>query len=105
MYSSVSVDGFVADANDQPGPLFDWLSSGDVSSDESGFVKVSQTSYVYTRASLTDQAPLSGRSSHQVLSRAQAMVWAIPSSRVVVGLQPRSVRALVLSGMRRFRSS
>ena len=27
MYSSVSVDGFVADGNDQPGPLFDWLSS------------------------------------------------------------------------------
>ena len=25
MYSSVSVDGFVADENDQPGPLFDWL--------------------------------------------------------------------------------
>jgi hypothetical protein len=29
MYSSVSVDGFVADENDQPGPLFDWLTSGD----------------------------------------------------------------------------
>jgi hypothetical protein len=26
MCSSVSVDGFVADENDQPGPLFDWLS-------------------------------------------------------------------------------
>ena len=25
MYSSVSVDGFVADENDQPGPLFDWF--------------------------------------------------------------------------------
>ena len=36
MYSSVSVDGFVADENDQPGPLFDWLSSGDVPLDESG---------------------------------------------------------------------
>jgi hypothetical protein len=30
MYSSVSVDGFIADENDQPGPLFDWLLSGDV---------------------------------------------------------------------------
>src|SRR5262245_52224038 len=30
MYSSVSVDGFVADEHDQPGPLFDWLQSGDV---------------------------------------------------------------------------
>ncbi|GAB3488580.1 dihydrofolate reductase [Amycolatopsis cihanbeyliensis] len=29
MYSSVSVDGFVADEHDQPGPLFDWLSSGE----------------------------------------------------------------------------
>src|ERR1700752_2858898 len=49
MYASVSVDGFVADENDQPGPLFDWLSSGDVPLDESGALKVSQTSYNYTR--------------------------------------------------------
>ncbi len=49
MYSSVSVDGFVADENDQPGPLFDWLSTGDVPLDESGALKVSQTSYDYTR--------------------------------------------------------
>ena len=49
MYSTVSVDGFVADENDQPGPLFDWLSSGDVPLDDSGVVKVSQTSYDYTR--------------------------------------------------------
>ncbi|TDK25712.1 dihydrofolate reductase [Arthrobacter crusticola] len=50
MYSSVSVDGFIADENDQPGPLFDWLLSGDVPLDESGELKVSQTSYDYTRA-------------------------------------------------------
>ena len=49
MYSSVSVDGFVADEHDQPGPLFDWLSNGDVPLDESGELKVSQTSYDYTR--------------------------------------------------------
>ncbi len=49
MYSSVSVDGFIADEHDQPGPLFDWLSSGDVPLDESGELKVSQTSYDYTR--------------------------------------------------------
>ena len=30
MYSSVSVDGSIADQNDQPGPLFEWLSGGDV---------------------------------------------------------------------------
>jgi hypothetical protein len=39
MYASVSVDGFVADESDQPGPLFDWLSSGDVPLDESGELK------------------------------------------------------------------
>jgi len=48
-YSSVSIDGFIADENDQPGPLFDWLLSGDVPLDESGEVKVPQTSYDYTR--------------------------------------------------------
>ena len=50
LYGSVSVDGFVADENDQPGPLFDWLSSGDVPLDEGGHVKVSQASHDYTRA-------------------------------------------------------
>lgn len=50
MYSTVSVDGFIADENDQPGPLFDWLVTGDVPLDESGELKVSQTSYDYTRA-------------------------------------------------------
>lgn len=49
MYSSVSVDGFIADENDQPGPLFDWLLSGDVPLDESGALNVSQESYDYTR--------------------------------------------------------
>ncbi|BEL03971.1 dihydrofolate reductase family protein [Actinoplanes sichuanensis] len=49
MYASVSVDGFVADENDQPGPLFDWLTGGDVPLDDSGVVKVSQTSYDYIR--------------------------------------------------------
>src|SRR5262249_10716299 len=44
MYNSVSVDGFIADENDQPGRLFDWLLSGDVPLDESGVLKVSQTS-------------------------------------------------------------
>ncbi|MCK0111922.1 dihydrofolate reductase family protein [Ornithinimicrobium sp. F0845] len=49
MYSAVSVDGFIADLNDQPGPLFDWLSGGDVPLDESGQLRVSQPSYDYTR--------------------------------------------------------
>lgn len=49
MYASVSVDGFVADENDQPGPLFDWLVSGDVPLDASGALTVSQASHDYTR--------------------------------------------------------
>jgi dihydrofolate reductase len=49
MYSSVSIDGYIADDNDEPGPLFDWLLSGDVPLDESGALKVSQTSFDYTR--------------------------------------------------------
>jgi dihydrofolate reductase len=49
MYASVSVDGFIADENDQPGPLFDWLLSGDVPLDESGVLKVSRASYDHTR--------------------------------------------------------
>ena len=50
MYASMSVDGFIADENDQPGPLFDWLTDGDVPLDESGVVKVSQKSYDYVRS-------------------------------------------------------
>ncbi|WP_410872968.1 dihydrofolate reductase family protein [Nocardia sp. A7] len=49
MYASVSVDGFIAAENDDPGALFEWLSSGDVLLDDSGFLKVSQTSYDYIR--------------------------------------------------------
>lgn len=49
MYSSVSVDGFIADENDQPGPLFEWLVSGDIPLDESGALKVSQTTYDHVR--------------------------------------------------------
>lgn len=50
MYASVSVDGFIADDTDQPGPLFDWLLTGDVPLDESGALTVSQATYDYTRA-------------------------------------------------------
>lgn len=49
LYASVSVDGFIADAQDDPGPLFDWLSNGDLALDDSGWVKVSQASFDYTR--------------------------------------------------------
>lgn len=49
MYGTVSVDGFIADGNDDPGPLFDWLTEGDVRLDDSGVLNVSQASFSYTR--------------------------------------------------------
>jgi dihydrofolate reductase len=49
MSASVSVDGFVAAENDDPGPIFEWLVSGDVPLDDSGVLKVSQASYDHTR--------------------------------------------------------
>lgn len=50
MYASASVDGFIADNDDQPGPLFDWLISGEVPLDASGVLKVSRASYDYVRS-------------------------------------------------------
>ncbi len=49
MYASVSVDGFISDGDDEPGPVFEWLISGDVALDESGVLKVSQASFDYVR--------------------------------------------------------
>src|SRR6478736_4904120 len=49
MNASVSVDGFIAAENDDPGPIFEWLVSGDVPLDGSGVLKVSQASYDYVR--------------------------------------------------------
>ena len=67
MYGSVSVDGFIADENDQPGPLFDWLSSGDVPLDESGELKVSQTSFDYTRRTGTRSGQASSAATSSTL--------------------------------------
>lgn len=47
--ASVSVDGFIADPNDDPGPLFEWLVSGDVALDSSGVLNVSQASFDHIR--------------------------------------------------------
>jgi hypothetical protein len=49
MHSVVSVDGFIADANDQVGPLFDWLGNGDVAIIDGGQIKVSQASADYVK--------------------------------------------------------
>ena len=49
MSASVSVDGFIAAENDDPGPIFEWLVSGDVPLDDGGVLKVSQASFDYIR--------------------------------------------------------
>ncbi|MEV0195913.1 dihydrofolate reductase [Nonomuraea sp. NPDC050691] len=49
MHNVVSVDGFIADPQDQVGPLFDWYSSGDVELVEGGAMKVSQASAAYVK--------------------------------------------------------
>ncbi|MGH3394553.1 MAG: dihydrofolate reductase family protein [Streptosporangiaceae bacterium] len=49
MHNVVSVDGFIADAKDQVGPLFDWLGNGDTELIDGGSMKVSQVSAEYVR--------------------------------------------------------
>jgi dihydrofolate reductase len=49
MHSAVSVDGFIADDNDQAGPLFDYYGNGDADLVEDGQLKVSQVSAGYLR--------------------------------------------------------
>ncbi|MCT9082747.1 dihydrofolate reductase family protein [Streptomyces fulvoviolaceus] len=48
MHNVVSVDGFIADADDQVGPLFDWYSNGAVELGAAG-AKVSKASAEYVR--------------------------------------------------------
>ena len=49
MHNVVSVDGFIADAEDAVGPLFDWYFNGDAELVDGGTMKVSQTSAAYVR--------------------------------------------------------
>jgi dihydrofolate reductase len=49
MHNVVSVDGFIADAKDQVGPLFDWYVNGDVEIVAGGELKVSQASAEYVK--------------------------------------------------------
>ncbi|HET9421305.1 MAG TPA: dihydrofolate reductase family protein [Nocardioides sp.] len=56
MHNVVSVDGFIADDNDDVGPLFEWyfngdrsLSAQDMADPEPGGLRVSQASYDYVR--------------------------------------------------------
>lgn len=56
MHSVVSVDGYIADANDDIGPLFDWyfngdqpLTPGEMDEPSPGGMRVSKASYDYIR--------------------------------------------------------
>lgn len=49
MHNVVSVDGFIADLNDDVGPLFDWYFNGDAAIVDGGPFKVSQASVEYVR--------------------------------------------------------
>lgn len=56
MHNVVSVDGFIADDNDDPGPLFEWYSNGDtrlvpgqMDDPTPGGMKISKTSFQYVR--------------------------------------------------------
>jgi dihydrofolate reductase len=49
MHNVVSVDGYIADANDEVGPLFDWYFNGDTELTDGGEMKVSKASAEYVR--------------------------------------------------------
>ena len=49
MHAVVSVDGFIADANDEVGPLFDWYFNGDAEIVDGGPFKVTAASIGYVR--------------------------------------------------------
>ncbi len=49
MHAVVSVDGFIADAHDEVGPLFDWYGNGDTEIAEGSGMYVSQISAGYVQ--------------------------------------------------------
>jgi dihydrofolate reductase len=49
MHAVVSVDGFIADADDEVGPLFDWYFNGDAALSDGGPFRVSRASAGYVR--------------------------------------------------------
>jgi dihydrofolate reductase len=52
MHNVVSVDGFIADPDDDVGPLFEWYGNGDVHLDENGYTTVTQVSADYIGPSM-----------------------------------------------------
>src|SRR3712207_2363135 len=62
MHNVVSVDGFIADHNDDVGPLFDWYFNGDtplipgeMDDPSPGGIKISKASYDYVRPTWEDR--------------------------------------------------
>ncbi|MFD3473514.1 dihydrofolate reductase family protein [Streptomyces sp. NPDC058695] len=49
MHNVVSVDGFIADSEDQVGPLFDWYANGGIEIGSNGTVSMSKVSADYVR--------------------------------------------------------
>jgi dihydrofolate reductase len=49
MHAVVSVDGFISDAGDEVGPLFDWYFNGDADIVDGGPFKVTEVSAAYVR--------------------------------------------------------
>lgn len=49
MHNVVSIDGFIADGNDDIGPLFDWYFNGDTPLTDEGGFRVSRASADYVR--------------------------------------------------------
>ncbi|MDM4763002.1 dihydrofolate reductase family protein [Galbitalea sp. SE-J8] len=50
MHNVVSVDGFIADDNDDIGPLFDWYFNGDTALTDDGSFRMSRQSAEYVRS-------------------------------------------------------
>jgi len=49
MHNVVSVDGYIADADDEVGPLFEWYTNGEVPLNDTGGLTVSRVSAEYVR--------------------------------------------------------
>lgn len=49
MHNVVSVDGYIADVNDDVGPLFEWYRNGEVPLTEDGGLTISRASFAYVR--------------------------------------------------------
>jgi dihydrofolate reductase len=54
MHNVVSVDGYIADSNDDVGPLFDWYFNGDTALTEQGTFRVSKASADYVKPLWTE---------------------------------------------------